>query len=66
MKKSTPLTMVYFVFGRYSVEIHAKTRMIKHWSKILTDKDSKISHEIYSVLLDLQKIIFILVIGSYM
>ena len=44
MKKSTPLTMVYGEFGRYPIEIQAKKRMIKQWSKILTDKVSKISH----------------------
>ena len=55
MKKSTPLTMVYGEFGRYPTEIQAKKRMIKHWSKIFTDKDSKISHKIYSVLLYLHK-----------
>lgn len=55
MKKSTPLTMVYGEFGRYPIEIQAKKRMIKHWSKILTDKDSKISYKMYSVLLYLHK-----------
>ena len=47
--------MVYGEFDRYTIEIQTKKRKIKHWSKILTDKDSKSLHKIYSVLLYLHK-----------
>ena len=51
MKNSTPLNMIYGEFGRFPLEIQAKTRMIKFWSKILNSKNSKISHKIYKILL---------------
>ena len=38
MKNSTPLNMIYGEFGRFPLEIQAKTRMIKFWSKILNGK----------------------------
>ena len=51
MKSSTPLIMVYGEFGRFPLEIQIKTRMIKFWAKILTGKNTKISHKIYKLLL---------------
>ena len=51
MKSSTPMIMVYGEFGRFPLEIQIKTRMIKFWAKILTDKNTKISHKIYNFLL---------------
>ena len=33
MKKSTPHIKVYGKFGRFPLEIAAKVRMIKYWSK---------------------------------
>lgn len=55
MKKSTPHVMVYGEFGRFPIEISAKVRMIKYWSKLLTGKDSKISIKMYNLLLYLHK-----------
>ena len=51
MRNSTPLNMIYGEIGRFPLEIQAKTRMIKFWSKILNGKNSKISHKIYKILL---------------
>ena len=51
MKSSTPLIMVYGEFGRFPLEFQIKTRMIKFWAKILTGKNTTISHKIYKVLL---------------
>lgn len=55
MKKSTPHIMVYGEFGRFPLEIAAKVRMIKYWSKTLTGSDTKISRKLYNVLLNLHK-----------
>ena len=55
MKKSTPHIMVYGEFGRFPLEIAAKVRMIKYWSKTLTGSDAKISRKLYNVLLSLHK-----------
>ena len=51
MKNSTPLNVIYGEFGRFPLEIQAKTRMIKFLSKILNGKNSKISYKIYKILL---------------
>ena len=51
MKSSTPLIMVYGEFGRFPLEFQTKTRMIKFLVKILTGKNTKISHKIYKLLL---------------
>ena len=51
MKNNTPLNMIYGEFGRFPLEIQAKTRMIKFWSKFLNSKISKVSHKIYKILL---------------
>ena len=54
MKKRTPLIMVYVEFGRYPIKFKQKRELfkiiIKHWSNILTDKYSKLSHKMYSIL----------------
>lgn len=54
MKQSTPHIIVY-EFGRFPLEIQAKTRMIKYWSKLLAGSHSKISSTLYSLLLYLQR-----------
>ena len=64
-KKSTPHIMVYGEFGRFPLEIAAKVRMIKYWSKTLTGRDAKISRKLYNVLLSLHKIIYTLANGYY-
>lgn len=55
MKNSTPHVMIYGEFGRFPLEIQAKLRMIKYWSKILTGKNSKISYKLYMLLLYLHR-----------
>ena len=49
MKSSTPNSTVYGEFGRFSLEIQVKLRMIKYWSKILSSKDTKFSYRMYLV-----------------
>ena len=51
MKISTPLIMVNGEFGLFPLEIQIKTRIMKFWAKILTGKNTNISHKIYKVLL---------------
>jgi hypothetical protein len=50
-KKSTPLYMLYAEFGRYPLAITIKTRIIKFWSKLITEKESKISKFCYDYML---------------
>ena len=50
MKSSTRIRIVYGKFGRFPLEIQVKLRMIKHWSKILSGKDTKFKYRMHLVL----------------
>ena len=43
-KRSTPVYMLYAELGRYHFEIIIKTRTIGFWTRILLDKQSKLSY----------------------
>ena len=53
LRRSTPLYMFYAEFGRYSIHINIKIRMINYWNKLIIGKQSKLSYKIYKYILQL-------------
>ena len=51
LKQSTPDCIIYTELGRYPIALSAKVRMINFWGRLLLDKESKISHLLYKLLL---------------
>ena len=51
-RKSTPRYMLYGELGRYPLEIYIKTKMISFWSKLLTNKQTKLSYILYGKLIN--------------
>ena len=52
LRKSTPLYMVLDKVGRLPLEITVKSRMVVFWSKILTNKQSKLPYILYRKLIE--------------
>ena len=50
LKQSTPTCMVLGETGRYPLSISIKCRMISYWSKLLCQKESKLSNIMYKVI----------------
>ena len=48
-------TMVYAELGRFPISILIKLRMINFWNRIVKGKESKISHILYRILLNLDR-----------
>ena len=46
-RKSTHRYMLYDELGRYPLEIYKKTKMISFWSKLLTNKQFKLSYILF-------------------
>ena len=49
LKTSTPSYMIYGELGRYPLEVDIKTRTVSFWSKLVTEKESKLSSIIYKL-----------------
>ena len=50
LKQSTPTCMVLGETGRYPLSISIRCRMISYWSKLLCQKESKLSNIMYKVI----------------
>lgn len=47
LRKSTPRYMLYAEFGRFPLKIIIKQRMLNFWTRLLTGKSTKLSHQLY-------------------
>jgi hypothetical protein len=50
-RQSTPINFLYGELGRYPISINIKCKMISYWNRLITGKQSKISHLIYQHML---------------
>ena len=59
LKQSTPTCMVLGETGRYPLSISIKCRMISYWSKLLCQKESKLSNIMYRVIYNIIRMVCI-------
>ena len=52
VRKSTPKYMIYGELGRFPLDIIIKQRMLSFWTRMLTNKTTKLSYQIYKYLLN--------------
>ena len=55
-RKSTPKYMIYGELGRFPLDIIIKQRMLSFWTRMLTNKTTSLSYQIYKYLLNSQQI----------
>ena len=51
-KKSTPLNFLYGELGRYPISVIVETRMLNFWTRLVSGKQSKLSHRIYTFMIN--------------
>ena len=55
-RKSTPKYMLYAELGRYPIEITIKQRMVSFWTRLITEKISRLSYNMFLFILKFEQI----------
>ena len=52
LRKSTPLYMLQSEFGRYSLKVNIKVRMLNVWFSVITGRQNKLAFLVYKIMLN--------------